>query len=152
MSYKIFLSYSTLDFDKVTVLREMLRHPSIKLYVAEYSVSPGEPLAARIMEAIRNCDLFLLLWSTHSKSSDWVPQEIGIAKTHQKTILPIVLEADMRPPGFIADLKYLDASSAPEDALTMLQTDVFKYAAEKERQDGIVWLAIGAATLWLLSK
>ena len=42
-----------------------------------------------------------------ARASDYVPQEIGIAKGCNKVILPVVMEEGVPVPGFISDLKYL---------------------------------------------
>ena len=81
-----------------------------------------------------------------------MPQEIGIAKSAEKTILPVVLEQGLTLPGFISNLKYLNVYQDPERALEWLQVNVFKQAEEKQKNEGLVWLGIGAAVLWLASK
>jgi hypothetical protein len=70
---------------------------------------PSQVLNQQIELAIRNCDLFILLWSQDARASDYVPQEIGIAKGCNKVILPVVMEEGVSVPGFISDLKYLPA-------------------------------------------
>lgn len=93
-----------------------------------------------------------MLWSSNARESEWVPQEIGIAKSSTKTILPVVLEPDLSLPGFISNLKYLNVYQNPERALEWLQNNVFKQAEEQQKNEGLVWLGIGAAILWLSSK
>lgn len=152
MSYKVFLSYSTKDLELVQHVRSVLQNSSVEVFVAEYSIVPGQPLADTIVAAIKNCNLFILLWSNNSKQSEWVPQEIGIASAAQKTILPVILEPDLQLPGFISSLKYLPIYKSPEEAMSWLRTNVFEQAQKKEQSDGIVWLGIGAAIVWLLSQ
>jgi hypothetical protein len=81
----------------------------IHVFAAEYSVRPSQVLNQQIELAIRNCDLFILLWSQDARASDYVPQEIGIAKGCNKVILPVVIEEGVPVPGFIRELKYLPA-------------------------------------------
>ncbi|HEC97193.1 MAG TPA: toll/interleukin-1 receptor domain-containing protein [Nitrospirae bacterium] len=152
MAYKVFISYSTKDINTVNRIKSMLQHSSIEVFVAEYSVNPGEPLPEKIIQAIKNCNLFILLWSSNSKESDWVPQEIGIAKSSDKAMLPVVLEPHLALPGFISNLKYLNAYQEPERSIEWLQINVFKKAEEKTKKDGLVWLGLGAAVLWLSSR
>ena len=152
MAYKVFISYSTKDFPLVEHLRGLLQHSSVEVFVAEYSVAPGQSLTAEIINAIKNCNLFILLWSSNSKESEWVPQEIGIATSEKKPILPAVLHADISLPGFIKDLKYLPLFKNPEGALSWLRADVFALAKKKEQTDGLLWLGMGGAIVWLLSQ
>ncbi|MBD3647446.1 MAG: toll/interleukin-1 receptor domain-containing protein [Pseudomonadales bacterium] len=152
MSFKVFISYSTRDLERVNGVRDMLEHSTIEVYIAEYSLDPGQPISDSIVAAIRDCDLFLLVWSDNAATSEWVPQEIGIAKSAKKTILPVVLEKGLTLPGFIRDLKYLDAYTDPQSSLELLQELIFRDAEAKQQREGLVWLGIGGALLWLLSK
>lgn len=152
MPYKVFISYSTKDLSKVNHLKSMLEHSSIEVFVAEYSLLPGQQLSESILTAIKSCNLFILLWSSSARDSEWVPQEIGIAKSGAKTILPVVIERNLSLPGFISDLKYLNVTQDPGRALDWLKDNVFKQAEEHQRKEGLVWMGIGAAILWLASS
>ena len=79
MSLKVFISYSTKDLHIVDFVRSILAGAPVEVFVAEYSVAPGTPLSPAIITAIKQCNLFILLWSHNSRASEWVPQEIGIA-------------------------------------------------------------------------
>ena len=110
MAYNVFISYSSKDMNIVDWARSTLAQPGyIEVFAAEYSVLPSQPLNDEIEKAIRACDLFVLLWSHDARASDYVPQEIGIAKGCNKTILPVVMEDKVPVPGFINNLKYLAA-------------------------------------------
>jgi len=152
MALKVFISYSTKDLNVVEFARTMLSGPSVEVFVAEYSAAPGTPLSPAIITAIKQCDLFLLLWSDNARTSEWVPQEIGIAKGENKQIIPVVLQPDLRPPGFISDLKYLDVPKNPAAAFTWLQQNILSHATEKQKQETLAWLAVGGVLLWLLSR
>lgn len=152
MALRIFISYSTKDLSVVDFVQSILVGSPVEVFVAEYSVPPGQPLAPRIIAAIKQCDLFVLLWSKNSEDSEWVPQEIGIAKAEKKQIIPFVLQSGLKLPGFISDLKYLDVPKHPEGAFTWLRDNVFAQANEKQKQEAVAWLAIGGVLLWLLSR
>jgi len=152
MAYKVFISYSTKDLATVQHLRSMLQNSAIEVFVAEYSVAPGQSLPAEIIAAIKACNPLILLWSENSKTSQWVPQEIGIAASEQKTIIPVVLQPDMSLPGFIQGRKYLAAHQNPEQAFAWLKANVFEQAQKQAQTDGLVWLGLGAAFLWLLPQ
>lgn len=152
MAYKVFISYSTKDFPLVDYVRNLLQHSAVEVFVAEYSVAPGQSLPVKIIAAIKKCNLFILLWSKNSKESEWVPQEIGIATSEKKPILPVMLHQNIPLPGFTSNLKYLPLYKNPDSALGWLRTNVFEQAQKKEQTDGLVWLGIGAAVIWLLSQ
>lgn len=152
MAYKVFISYSTKDISVVDYLSKILKDMSIEAFVAADSVGPGRPLSESINTAIKGCDLFLLLWSSNSKTSEWVPQEIGIAKSSGKLILPVILEPGLELPGFIKDLKYLETYKDPHVAIAYLRDYVLSLAQEKGKRDSLVLLSIFGALLWLFTK
>ncbi len=152
MALKVFISYSTKDIEIVNFVRSMLAGAPVEVFVAEYSVAPGTPLSSAIITAIKQSNLFILLWSQNSRASEWVPQEIGIAKSENKQIIPVVLQPNLPLPGFISDLKYLDVPKDPQGAFTWLRDNVHSQATEKQNQENAAWLAIGGVLLWLASR
>src|SRR3989337_1599362 len=106
MPFSVFISYSTSDLANATVLSGWVTAAGAKPFLAEYSLAPGRALAADIVTAIQNCDLFLLLWTGSARNSEWVPQEIGIAKGAAKPIMPVVLQRGLDLPGLLKVLKF----------------------------------------------
>lgn len=135
MSFNVFISYSTKDLPTVEHVKRALAVPGVNVFIAEYSAEPGAPLAARIDAAIRTCNLFVLLWSRNSKESEWVPQEIGIARACSKQIVPIVMDKGLNLPGFIKDLKYAELHRGPEALMRWLRERVVAQAAAKAKAE-----------------
>jgi hypothetical protein len=130
MAYNVFISYSSKNLNIVQWAHQTLRQPGhIEVFAAEYSVVPSQPLNDEIEKAIRACDLFVLLWSHDARTSDYVPQEIGIAKGCNKMILPVVMEQNVPVPGFISYLKYLPAHKNWDGSFTWLTQFVRENAA-----------------------
>lgn len=154
MAYKVFISYSTADLALVNVIKTLLSfsNASCQVFIAEYDVAPGTPLTQKIIEEIVAADLFLLLWSRNSKESEYVIQEIGVAKGRGKKILPLVIEPQLPLPAMITDLKYLPLFKDPNRALNTLQQDVFREATSKGNTEGLVLLGIAAVLLLTLSS
>ncbi|MCC6962537.1 MAG: toll/interleukin-1 receptor domain-containing protein [candidate division Zixibacteria bacterium] len=152
MAFSTFISYSTRDLPLANQTKVLLEQSGSHVFLAEYSVLPGSGLSAEIIRAIKNCDLFLLLWSRNSQSSEWVPQEIGIAKGADKPILPVVLDSSAKLQGFLKDLKYLPYYEDPGKALAWLHQNVFSRVKKKEQTDGLLWLGIGTAVIWLVAQ
>ena len=160
--FNVFVSYSTLDLPDVALLKESLKDSSVNVFVAEDSIKPSGKLADEISSAIATCDLFVLVWSENAENSEWVPQEIGRAHQLGKKILPIVLTEGLNLPGFITDLKFLDAFSNKSKAIASAQNlilDEFlkKQQATAARQkeqntNATALLALGAFAFWLFSK
>lgn len=122
MAYNVVFSYSSKNLHVVDWARKTLTQPNIThVFAAEYSVRPGQELNKEIERAIRTCDLFVLLWSHDAHSSEYVPTEIGIAIGCNKPILPVVMEANVPIPPFIANLKYLPAHKDWEGSFKWLR-------------------------------
>lgn len=141
MPYNVFVSYSTKDIPDVAKLRSSLQIPDVNCFISEYVVTPGAPLAPTIQAAIRNCDLFILLWSKNAAASEWVPQEIGIAHACQRPILPFVLEPNISLPGFISGLRYVAAYQNAQQAMFMLREVVIRNSLVKQNQQNVESLA-----------
>ena len=145
MAYTVFISYSTTNLHVVDWARATLTQPGVtQVFAAEYSVLPSQKLNDEIVRAIRACDLFVLLWTHDARSSDYVPQEIGIAIGCNKTILPVVMEENVPVPGFITNLKYLPAHKNWDGSFQWLTQFVHDNA---ERQKNAKTLGALAATI-----
>lgn len=157
--FRVFVSYSTQDLKNVAELQQSLIGTGVEVFVAEHSILPGQHLSEEISSAIAACDLFVLLWSSNAKTSEWVPQEIGKAHALNKQILPLVLTEGLDLPGFISDLKYIPMHSNSVSALEQARDivlDGFRVKAaamEKQKQnEALALLGLGAFLLWALSQ
>jgi len=151
MKYNIFISYSTKDFEVVKKFQAILENtPDLNVFVAEDSVKAGEKLGGKIQNAIKNSQLFLLLWSKNSKESEWVSQEIGIAKQAEKDILPIILDKGMTAPGFISDLKYIASHDDLEKTVKDVQEELKIRAKRHKKISGLTLAGLAAAIVFVL--
>ena len=160
---KVFISYSTKDLQDVQTLQASLADSPIELLVAENSIVPSESLPEKIKTQIQTCDLFVVVWSSHAKSSDWVSQEVGQAVALDKTILPIILDDCEQLPGFMSGLKYISAAKNKKQAIQQVQSIIMsKYEQRikeqneaqrrKSESETKFLLGAGALALWLFSK
>lgn len=152
MAYKVFISYSSKDLSIVKEARKLLTNPLVEVFIAEYSVRAGSVLNNEIIQAIKNCNLFVLLWSRNSKASEYVQQEIGVARGNDKNILPIVLSKRLKLPAFIKELKYLRAYDKPRRSLNWLQKHIFDRAEKQRQKDTLILIGLGALLVWLFSR
>ncbi len=152
MSFRVFISYSHRDGTRARHVKQLLEVTGAQVFLAELSVPPGDDLANKIISAIKGCDLFVLLWSHHAKNSEWVPQEIGIARGSNRPVIPVVLHKSAEVSGFLKGLKYLPLYKDPKKALAWLQRNVAMRAAEKSKREGAAWLGISGVLLWLLAQ
>lgn len=161
MNFNVFVSYSTHDLDHVDLLKQQLANTPISIFIAEHSVKPGNELTSVISKAIQECDLFILLWSSNAKDSDWVSQEIGRADALGKRILPLMLTEGLSLPGFINGLKWLPVFSNPKFALEQAHAIVIEeyqrkmdavYQQKEQEKSKLALLGLGALMLWAFSQ
>ena len=144
MAYNVFISYSTKDLTLVQhVQRALHSPPAVEVFVAEYSVPPGQPLPTPIVDAVKQCDVYVLVWSRESQVSPWVHEEIGMARGLGKPIIPLVLEDGLALPDLISELKYLPLYRAPQQYLAWLQQHVFQRAADQQAGAAVGLLILG---------
>jgi hypothetical protein len=154
MAYDVFISYSTKDLKLVDQFRKKLDCiKNVKVFIAEYSTEPGDPLNQKIISAIKNCDLFVLLWSRNSDASDYVRQEIGIASALEKQIIPVLLDKKASLPAFVRGIKYLAAYDGMDNALNWIQENVKTRSIKYQRNIAfVVIVTLVIAIVWIVSK
>jgi len=99
-----FLSYAMKDLNEVMKRVQMLARCHISFFQDILSLEPGERWERKLYEHIDHCDVFMLFWSTASKESKWVRQEVEYALKRKGTddsappeIVPILLEGPPIP-------------------------------------------------------
>lgn len=150
MPARVFISYSTIDLAAASRAKRVLDAAGHTAYVAQYDAHAGVRLPDEIKKNIQGCDIFAVLWSSNAKTSDWVAQEVGIAESLKKIIVPIVLERDLKPSGFISDRKYVAAFDDLETAISELKS-IVDGEMKKKDETGKAILAIGAIGLLIAS-
>ncbi len=97
---KIFLSYSHLDKRLAGKIKMYLRQYGVKVFLAHDDIEPSEEWADKILEELRDCDVFMPILTKHFNKSNWTDQETGCALIINKLIVP--LKGDVDPHGFIS--------------------------------------------------
>ena len=62
------------------------------VWIDRDEITGGELWRAQIVEAIENCDTFILIISSSSVKSKYVLQELNIADSEGKRIIPAMIE------------------------------------------------------------
>jgi hypothetical protein len=110
MNFNIFASYSTKDIEKVKpVLNYLSQINGVKIFFADADLQPGDIISNRIIQNIIASDIFLAFFSSAAVQSSYVQQEIGSARSHNKIIIPLLLD-ETKPTGMLAGVHYLDLS------------------------------------------
>lgn len=152
MAFRVFDSYSGVELARAAQIQSVLQVAGAEPYVAEYSLAPGAVIADALIAAIKGCDLFVLLWSARAKSSEWVPLEVGTARSEGKPIIPVLMQPGLSLPPFLQSVKYLPLHADPNAALAWLQQNVAGLARDKSNRQGLGWLAAIGAVFWIAGQ
>lgn len=150
---RVFLSYSHSEVAIARQVRAALEEAGARVFLAEDSVPVGDSLQQSIEAAIRECDLFVLLWSKAASESAWVPNEFGQALGLKKRVAPFVLDAEAPIPSFLGSIKYIRAYDGIDIGLGALAAEVGSLLSSKRANQSandsrfFALLALGAILL-----
>ncbi len=116
MAHDVFISHSSLDKSAADAVCAALETRGIRCWIAPRDIKPSDSWASAIVEAIRNCPIFLLILSSHANSSDQVPREVAQAASSGKQLLTLRIE-DVQPEDelnfYLLERHWLDAMTPP---------------------------------------
>jgi len=92
MSARIFISYSRHDSDFARGVESALNNRGFNVWLDTDRLRLGELWREEIVQAIEECDYFLLLLSPHSIHSVNVVRELSLAESSSRLILPVMVE------------------------------------------------------------
>ena len=127
----VFISYSSKDYRTACIIKGVLENNGIKCWMAPESIPSGGDYSSAIPEAIENCVVFLLVLSRNAQSSNWVPKELDLAISYNKTIIPFQIDNGLllKPFNFrLTNIQRIEAFHNLENAYSKLvnriQTDI----------------------------
>jgi len=116
MSYEIFISYSSVDRNLANAVCAKLEEAGRRCWIAPRDIPPGAEWGSSILDGIKACKMFLLLFSKSSDASPQVIREVERAVHHGLIVIPIRIE-DYMPSGameyFLSAVHWLDALTTP---------------------------------------
>ena len=87
MAHDVFISHSSKDKPTADAICSALEQNGVRCWIAPRDVRPGN-YGAEIIGAIKECAVFLLVFSESSNDSEDVANETNNATKHKKTIIP----------------------------------------------------------------
>lgn len=140
------------DTPFVRTISESLELHGIKCYVAERDLRPGEVLATKIQEAVRNCDCFVALLTKGGSQSAYVNQEIGLAHAFGKSMIPIVEKGVMHV-GLKTGVEWIELDrDNPQACFLRLIPRLTSLSATKSVVSVLVLAVLGGLAAWGLKK
>jgi hypothetical protein len=149
MAYKVFISHSTRDQGLVMYLARLLQKFGVDASVAEWYLTPGEPLDKKVLGQIRGSDCIVVLLTRNGMRSTWVHQEIGYSLEQSKPIIPIVEKGvESKDLGALQGKEYVEYDPHRYDeAINKLVSYVESLKLKKQKQ---TLLVLGALLAFLL--
>lgn len=126
----IFLSYSHDDRFLAGQIKNRLVAMSLEVFMAHEDIQPSVEWQEEIFKQLKNCNVFIPLFSSNFTKSKWTDQETGIAFGFEKIIVPVSLD-DTMPYGFIGKYQTLKCKNdIPETCKMIFQTIIRKPIGE----------------------
>jgi len=152
MAYDVFISHSTRDQGLVMSLANLLSKYGVGVAVAEWYLSPGEPLHRKIINLIKKSDCVVILLTKNGMRSKWVQQEIGLALDKKKPIIPLVEKGvSAKDLGALQGREYIEFDPHwPRDALVKTASYVKTLKLKKDDKEKALLVAGGILAFLLL--
>jgi hypothetical protein len=116
MAHDVFISYSTKDKTIADAVCAKLEENKIRVWIAPRDVPAGANFAESIIRAINTCQVFVLIWSTNTNTSNHILNEINQAFDQGITIIPFRIQ-DVQPSDemryYFGRTHWLDAINPP---------------------------------------
>lgn len=116
MAHDIFISYSSKDKTVADAICATLEQNNVKCWYAPRDVPAGKNYSGEITRSIKNCKIFILVFSSHSNLSRDVLNEVKISFENNLVIIPFKIEKTQLSDDlqyFMGNPHWLDAISPP---------------------------------------
>jgi hypothetical protein len=145
MAYKVFISHSTRDWKLAITLANILTKFGIKVFVAEWYLTPGQKLDRKVFTNLDNADCVVVLQTRNGIRSNWVQQEIGYALKIGKPLIPLVEKGvTQKDLAALRGKKYIEYDPyQPRQALVKISTYVKSLKLKKEKREKPLLVAGG---------
>jgi adenylate cyclase len=116
MAHDVFLSYAAADKAIALEVVKGLEEHGIRCWVAPRDIPAGSEYGEQIIEAVKGCRIFVVIFSGSANASPHVRREVERAVSAEKIILPFRIE-NVEPTGAmeyaLGNTHWLDALSRP---------------------------------------
>jgi len=152
MPYSVFISHSARDRGLVISLAHLLAEFGVQVHVAEWYLTPGEPVARKVLGLIERADCVVALLTRDGTRSNWVHQEIGFALQKKRMVVPVVEKGTKAESlGALQGLEYIEYDPhQPDSALSKLANHVNVSKLDKEQKGKTLLVLAGLIAFLLL--
>jgi hypothetical protein len=116
VSFDVFISYSSKDKTAADAVCAVLEGAGIRCWVAPRDIRPGVEYGAAIIEAIDQCRVMILIFSSSANNSGQIRREIERAVSKSIPLIPVRIEEVVPTKSleyFLGAVHWLDALTPP---------------------------------------
>jgi hypothetical protein len=106
MSYRVFISYSSIDDTVADEVILILQNAGVDYFLDRKDIEWGADIPRRIADGLAQCGSLLVIVSPASLKSQWVPYEVGQAIALEKAILPFLTHPSLDLPGYLQNYSH----------------------------------------------
>jgi len=104
-SLRFFISYHHSDGRLAGKIKESLEEYGAEVFVAHDDLQGGVAWQNEVLRSLKQADVFVAVLTPNFRSSKFTDQEIGVAVSEQKLIIPLMVDRDSVPHGFISPIQ-----------------------------------------------
>lgn len=141
----VFISYASKEADSANLVYSYLEGNGINCWIASRNIQGGESFAAQIVDAIHECSAFVMIASEASNYSVHVSNELSLALSERKKIIPFRIQnftLSKNNQYFLQQAQWIDAFDDINDALKQLVAAVRTKIPKKKSEPTIKNLTI----------
>lgn len=133
----VFMSFSSEDKEIADRIVYSLEQRGVTCWIAHRNIPAGSSWPLSISAAIRACSCFLLVFSSNSDASEYVLQEVTLATSCEKPIIPFRIEEfePNRLSLLLADRQWIEASTLPITGHLGILCDSVEYVLRQRTED-----------------
>jgi hypothetical protein len=135
MTHNVFISYSHQDKPIADAVCANIENAGMRCWIAPRDIAPRLDRPSAITNAISECQVMILIFSTHSNSSSDIGRQLILAADNNLAIVPFRLDDITPAPGkqyYLARTHWLDAMNPPtQEQIDALVGTVRAFLVEK---------------------
>lgn len=129
MNHQVFISYTESDINIANMICSALEKANIRCWIAPRDIPPGHRWGDLMFNAVEQSQILVLVLSAKTEESQWVIDELTLAMSKNKKIIPFQIEKFSPQRGIISGLEvrcqWINAYTQPlQDAIDHLVNSV----------------------------
>ncbi len=100
MAHEVFISYASSERSYADQVKAVIENHGYRCWMAPDSIPAGSSYADEIENAIKNCQVVVLMLSEKAQESIWVHREVERGLSHRKELIPFHIDESETRDGF----------------------------------------------------